>query len=81
MIIFDYYSKHHHHFNIIHKKSTSTAMLLFPQETILDTLHFCMKINTTEALKSNAMEIFTYLLSHENTNIRSKAARDIMDLR
>lgn len=50
------------------------------KEIILDTLHFCMKINTAEALKSNAMEIFTHLLHHENTNIRSKAARDIMDL-
>ena len=82
MIGFDYNSKLHH-FSIIMltHKIVSITILIFPQEIILDTLHFCMKINTAEALKSNAMQTFTVLLSHENTNIRSKAARDIMDLR
>ncbi|XP_065072284.1 radial spoke head 14 homolog [Rhopilema esculentum] len=50
------------------------------KEVILDTLHFCMKVNTDQALSSNAMEAFTKLLSHTNANLRSKAARDIMDL-
>lgn len=50
------------------------------KDIILDTLHFCMKINTSEALSNNAMEVFTSLLVHKDVSIRSKAARDIMDL-
>ncbi|CAB4023309.1 radial spoke head 14 homolog [Paramuricea clavata] len=48
---------------------------------VLDTLHYCMRVNTEDALKSNGMEVFVGLLSHELPVIRSKAARDIMDLR
>ena len=51
------------------------------QELILDTLHFCMRVDTQSALEANAMEAFTSLLKHELPVIRAKAARDIMDLR
>ena len=51
------------------------------QELILDTLHFCMRVDTINALEANAMEAFTSLLKHELPVIRAKAARDIMDLR
>jgi len=47
---------------------------------ILDTLHFCMRVDTEKALKANAMEVFTSLLSHKDSIIRARAARDIMDL-
>ncbi|KXJ18833.1 radial spoke head 14 homolog [Exaiptasia diaphana] len=50
------------------------------KELILDTLHYCMRIETSEALTSNAMEAFTQLLGHKSATIRCKAARDIMDL-
>ena len=51
------------------------------QELILDTLHYCMTIETQSALESGAMESFTKLLSHKTATIRAKAARDVMDLR
>ncbi|KAK2568148.1 Radial spoke head 14-like protein [Acropora cervicornis] len=51
------------------------------KELILDTLHYCMTIETLSALESGAMESFTKLLSHTSASIRSKAARDVMDLR
>lgn len=47
---------------------------------ILDTLHYCMRVDTEEALKANAMETFTKLADHHSPVIRSRAARDIMDL-
>ncbi len=47
----------------------------------MDTLHYCMRVNTDHALKNEGMEVFTSLLSHESSIIRAKAARDIMDLR
>jgi hypothetical protein len=47
---------------------------------ILDTLHFCMKVNTEDALAADAMEVFNSLLYHKEAEIRAKAARDIMDL-
>lgn len=50
------------------------------KELILDTLHFCMRVDTTAALANKAMEVFTELLKHKSAVIRSKAARDIMDL-
>lgn len=50
------------------------------KELILDTLHYCMTIETLSALESGAMESFTKLLSHISASIRSKAARDVMDL-
>eukprot|EP00794_Sanderia_malayensis_P016651 gene16651-18341_t len=50
------------------------------KELILDSLHYCMKIDTAQALKNNAMQIFTVLLQHTDVVIRAKAARDIMDL-
>lgn len=66
--------------------STHTCMRvtsgMFPfQELILDTLHYCMTIETQSALDSEAMESFTKLLSHKTAAIRAKAARDVMDLR
>ena len=48
---------------------------------ILDTLHFCMQVDTQQALESKAMIVFTDLLKHSDPTIRSKAARDIFDLR
>ncbi len=51
------------------------------QELILDTLHFCMAVDTSAALSNQAMEVFTQLLEHNSPEIRAKAARDIMDLR
>lgn len=50
------------------------------KKLILDTLHFCLRVNTEEALKAGAMEVFTSLLSHNDPVIRARAARDIMDL-
>ncbi|KAL3841941.1 hypothetical protein ACJMK2_020018 [Sinanodonta woodiana] len=50
------------------------------KELILDTLHFCLRVDTDKALKSGAMEVFTELLQHSSPVIRAKAARDIMDL-
>lgn len=50
------------------------------KELILDTLHFCMRVDTQSALEANAMEAFTSLLKHDLPVIRAKAARDIMDL-
>lgn len=48
---------------------------------ILDELHFCMGIDTADALEAKGMETHTKLLSHENPDIRGRAARNIMDLR
>ena len=50
------------------------------KDLILDSLHFCMRVSTTDALASDAMQVFTDLLSHDSSVIRGKAARDIMDL-
>lgn len=50
------------------------------RELILDTLHFCMQVDTNQALEAKAMEIFTNLLKHDSETIRAKAARDIFDL-
>ena len=48
---------------------------------ILDTLHFCMQVDTVQALDASAMGVFTALLKHQSKEIRAKAARDIFDLR
>jgi len=50
------------------------------KSSILDTLHFCLHVNTEDALLSGAMEVFSGLLEHHAAHIRAKAARDIMDL-
>ncbi|XP_072173430.1 radial spoke head 14 homolog [Diadema setosum] len=50
------------------------------KEYILDTLHFCMRLDQVQALIAGAMEVFTELLVHKSPVIRAKAARDIMDL-
>lgn len=50
-------------------------------ELILDTLHFCMLVDTHQALRARAMSVFTELLKHPSPVIKSKAARDIFDLR
>lgn len=50
------------------------------KELILDTLHFCMKMNTEDALNGGAMEVFTTLLKHKSAKIRASAAKDIMGL-
>lgn len=51
------------------------------KDLILDTLHFCLQADTQQALDAKAMEVFTDLLKHVNESIRTKAARDIFDLR
>lgn len=48
---------------------------------ILDELHYCMAIDTKDALESQGMETFTKLLVHDSADIRGRAARNIMDLR
>ncbi|XP_077866991.1 radial spoke head 14 homolog [Saccoglossus kowalevskii] len=50
------------------------------KEYILDTLHYCMRVEQIQALQSGAMEVFTDLLNHSMKIVRAKAARDIMDL-
>ncbi|XP_013387310.1 radial spoke head 14 homolog [Lingula anatina] len=50
------------------------------KELILDTLHFCMRVDTAHALRAEAMQVFTNHLQHGTPVIRAKAARDIMDL-
>lgn len=47
---------------------------------ILDTLHFCMQVDTQQALDAKAMSVFTELLMHKSEAIRAMAARDIFDL-
>lgn len=47
---------------------------------ILDTMHFCMRVDTEAALANKAMEVFTELLSHSSEVIKAKTARDVMDL-
>ncbi|XP_067945309.1 radial spoke head 14 homolog [Watersipora subatra] len=47
---------------------------------ILDELHFCMAIDTTDALATEGMETLTALLVHTNVDIKGRAARNIMDL-
>lgn len=46
----------------------------------MDTLHFCLQVDTKQALEAKAMEVFTELLKHINESIKCKAARDIFDL-
>ena len=48
---------------------------------ILDTLHFCMIVTTANVLRTDAMQVFVDLLEHEDVFIRSKAARNINDMR
>ena len=60
---------------------THPLLSCFSQEYILDTLHFCMRLDQVQALIAGAMEVFTELLLHNSPIIRAKAARDIMDLR
>jgi len=40
-----------------------------------------MQVDTKQALDAKAMGVFTSLLKHASSSIRSKAARDIFDLR
>lgn len=72
---------------LVQSKLVPKLVTLLPGELdeikilILDELHFCMSIDTTDALDTEGMEIHTELLSHENPEIRGRAARNIMDLR
>jgi hypothetical protein len=52
----------------------------FIKEIILDTLHFCMMIETQQALDAKAMVVFTDLLSNKAKSIKAKTARDVFDL-
>lgn len=47
---------------------------------ILETLHFCMKIDTQQALDAKAMSVFTELLHSKSADIKARAAADIFDL-
>lgn len=49
-------------------------------EIILDTLHFCMFVDTRQTLKSKALTVFTDLLNHNSSSIKAKAARNIFDI-
>ena len=44
------------------------------KELILDTLHFCMRVDTDHALGAGAMEVYTDLLTHSIDTIRAKVA-------
>jgi hypothetical protein len=46
----------------------------------LDTLHFCMQVDTQQALDAKAIPVFTDLLEHLSASIRTKAARNIFDI-
>lgn len=50
------------------------------QELILDTLHFCLCVDASEALASEAVSVLKEKLSHRSARIRSKAARALMDI-
>ncbi|KAK1156537.1 hypothetical protein AOXY_G25522 [Acipenser oxyrinchus oxyrinchus] len=50
------------------------------QELILDTLHFCLCVDASEALASEAVSVLKEKLSHRSARIRNKAARALMDL-
>ena len=50
------------------------------KELILGSLYYCMTRDTMDALGCSAMTVFISLLTHDNPNIRGKAARDIMTL-
>lgn len=62
---------------LVAKLKTETEEI---KQLVLDTLHYCMKVDTSQALEAGAMEVFTMLLAHGVWEIRGKAARDIMDL-
>ncbi|XP_063685301.1 radial spoke head 14 homolog isoform X1 [Bolinopsis microptera] len=62
---------------LVEKLKTETDEI---KQLVLDTLHYCMKVDTNQALAAQAMEVFTSLLGHETWEIRGKAARDIMDI-
>lgn len=47
---------------------------------ILDSLHFCSRINPEAALECGALFVLADLLYHVNSEIRYKAARGIMDV-
>ena len=45
------------------------------KELILDTLHFCMRVDTDHALGAGAMEVYTDLLTHSIDTIRAKVRK------
>jgi len=47
---------------------------------ILDSLHFCSRIDPESALECGALTVLAELLFNKNTDIRYKAARGIMDV-
>ncbi|CAK8697009.1 radial spoke head 14 homolog [Clavelina lepadiformis] len=47
---------------------------------ILDTLHFCMRVDAESALNSGIMPVLKALLGHDSPQVRSAAARDLMDV-
>ncbi len=61
-------------FLVVHNK-------YFSKDLILDTLHHCLIIDTSQALENDAMSVFAELLQHESPVVKAKASRDIMGLR
>ncbi|XP_043925748.1 radial spoke head 14 homolog [Protopterus annectens] len=49
-------------------------------ELILDTLHFCLRIDTIQALNAGAVSVLKEKLSHTSVCIRWKAARAMMGI-
>ncbi|CAH2295411.1 radial spoke head 14 homolog [Pelobates cultripes] len=50
------------------------------QVLILDTLHYCLKIDVVQALSAGAVDILKRKLTHPSVEIRSKAAYAIMQI-
>ena len=51
------------------------------QSLVLDTIHWCFTVDTDQGLASQAMEVLSKLLHHSLSEVRGKAARNIMELR
>nr|XP_033811728.1 radial spoke head 14 homolog isoform X2 [Geotrypetes seraphini] len=50
------------------------------QELILDTLHFCLREEASQALNAGAVTVLKEKLSHSSVPIRNKAARALMGI-
>ncbi|XP_078082967.1 radial spoke head 14 homolog [Mustelus asterias] len=50
------------------------------QELILKTLHFCLLVDTKQALDANGISVLKTKLTHSSPIIRTLAAQDLMDI-
>lgn len=50
------------------------------QELILDTLHWCFQVETSQGLRCKTIPLCTGILNHESPCLRARAARVIYDL-